>query len=96
MPYYAGWYTDWKKKTLSTYRLDGTPDLYIDGTFHRSLFTKMIDIGIYETDSDYSQVFMFEVVRVHWGNGTLLDLTEDSKNIIANQIEKFVLKNFAF
>lgn len=94
-PEFAGWYLDFKN-TLDTYRLgDGTPDLYIDGTFHNSLFTVRVSDGIYKTDSDYSDAFMYDVVDLH-DNGSLLDLTEFSRSIVADEIENYVLTRFKF
>lgn len=94
-PEFAGWYLEFKN-SLDTYRLnDGTPDLYIDGTFHNSLFTIRLSDGVYETDSDYSENFMYEVVNLH-DNGTLLDLTEPSIKLVSDEIENYVLSNFNF
>lgn len=94
VPGFMFWYKDWKTKTFPDYNLNGVPNLYIDGTFHSSLFTRMISPGIFETDSDYSKPFMLDVVEMHKGNGTLLDLTDENINAIADQIENFVLSNF--
>ena len=94
VPFFKYWYKDWKTKNFPDYNLNGVPDLYIDGTFHGSLFTKMTSPGIFETDSDYSKPFMLDVVEMHKGNGTLLDLTNENINVIADQIENFVLRNF--
>lgn len=91
-PEYAGWYLEYKK-TLDTYRLNGTPDLYIDGTFHGSLFTEQIKTGVYETKSDNSRPFMVDVVELH-DNGTLLDLTANSIRIVSEEIQNYVLTNF--
>lgn len=92
VPRFRGWYLEWKK-TLPTYNLNGTPDLYIDGTFYGSLFTIMQKIGVYKTDSDYSLVFMADVIQMH-DNGTLLDLTPDNIDLIGDDIESFILNNF--
>lgn len=96
LPAFAGWYLNFKK-SLPTYKLgDGTPDLYIDGTFHRSLFTKQLTgrVGVYITDSNYSKDFMYDVVITHNTNGTLLDLTADNVEFIAAMIEDYINKNF--
>ena len=96
VPGFKFWYKDWKKKNISSYKLDGTPDLYIDGTFYSSLYTKMDKLGIYTTDSDYSLAFMADVVEMHKGNGTLLDLTSENIEKVSNDIENFVLDSFNF
>lgn len=95
VPAFAGWYLNYKK-TLDTYKLgDGTPDLYIDGTFHNSLFTAPEQKpAVYITDSDYSKAFMVKVVEMHNSNGTLLDLTPQNIELLAEQIAKWVLNNF--
>lgn len=93
VPGFKWWYLEWKKENIPTYKLDGTPDLFIDGTFHSSLFTIYVSPGIYKTDSNYSLDFMAEVVQMH-DNGTLLDLTPDNRELIADEIEKFMLSNF--
>lgn len=92
VPGFEFWYLDWKRDNVPTYRLDGTPDLYIDGTFHRSLYTEYISPGVYRTDSNYEKDYMYQVIEMHTRDSdTLLDLTTENRELIANEIETFIL-----
>lgn len=92
VPGFKDWYNEWKKRTIPTYKLDDIPDLYIDGTFHDSLYTKYLGGGLYKTDSDYSQPFMRDVMLMH-DKGDLLDLMSNDIDIISQKIEQFVYSN---
>lgn len=92
VPGFKFWYNEWKKRTIPTYKLDDIPDLYINGTFHDSLYTKYLGGGSYQTDSDYSAAFMRDVMAMH-DKGDLLDLMANDTDIISQKIEQFIYAN---
>lgn len=87
-------YQKHKEDDVSTYKLSsGIVDLRLSGDFYKSLETETTDIPyIFETESDYSQDYFIGLDR--YDNGTLLDLTDKNRKIVANKVAIQIINEF--
>ena len=67
-----------QKRELNTYNApDGTPDLFVSGDFHKSLFVKNTSDFVLTIESDNTKIYFDRLFSVYAG---ILGLTDESKN----------------
>lgn len=92
IPDYSEYYLRYKQ-TLDSYLLSGTPDLFVSGKFYDSISVTYVSIGIYQLFTDESQDY-FSDLMARYDDDTLLDLTDNGLDLVADEVEKFVLSEF--